>query len=156
MPFRARWFTGLLPLGLLPLLLSGFLADPVHREPPLNPEAPPSQEGPSRLAVLWTSGDREVALNVAFMYTHNAKVRGWFDEVTLIVWGPSSRLLSEDEELQEYVARMEEAGVEIVACRACADGYGVSGILESMGIDVRYMGEPLTEMLKGDWEILTF
>ncbi|MEJ2542401.1 MAG: DsrE family protein [Gemmatimonadota bacterium] len=122
----------------------------------MSPETLPSQEGPSRLAVLWTSGDREVALNVAFMYTHNAKARGWFDEVTLIVWGPSSRLLSEDEELQEYVVRMEEAGVEVVACRACADTYGVSEILEGMGIEVKYMGEPLTEMLKGDWEILTF
>jgi hypothetical protein len=156
MSFRGRWFRGLLALGFLPLLYSGFLADPVHRELPMSAEALPSQEGPSRLAVLWTSGDREVALNVAFMYTHNAKARGWFDEVTLIVWGPSSRLLSEDEELQEYVVRMEEAGVEVVACRACADTYGVSEILEGMGIEVKYMGEPLTEMLKGDWEILTF
>ncbi len=156
MSFRGRWFRGLLALGFLPLLYSGFFADPVHRELPMSPEALSSQERISRLAVLWTSGDREVALNTAFMYTHNAKVRGWFDEVTLIVWGPSSRLLSEDGELQEYVARMEEAGVEVVACRACADTYGVSEILEGMGIDVKYMGEPLTEMLKGDWEILTF
>ena len=156
MPFRARWSRGFLALGFLPLLYLGLMAHPIHGEPPQHPGAPFSQEVPSRLAVLWTSGDREVALNVAFMYTHNAKARGWFDEVTLIVWGPSARLLSEDGELQAYVRRMAEAGVEIVACRACADGYGVSAILEGMGIEVKYMGEPLTEMLKGDWEILTF
>jgi hypothetical protein len=34
-----------------------------------------------------------VAKNVCFMYTHNAKRRGWFDEVHLIVWGPSDKLL---------------------------------------------------------------
>lgn len=78
---------------------------------------------PSRLAVLWTSGDREVALKVAFMYTLNAKSRGWFDEVTLIIWGPSSRLLAQDEELQEYVQRMGEEGVTLVACKACADSW---------------------------------
>lgn len=111
---------------------------------------------PSRLAVLWTSGDREVALKVAFMYTHNAKLRGWFDEVTLIVWGPSSKLLSEDTELQESVKEMAEAGVEIVACQACADSYGVSEVLRGMGVDVKYMGMPLTEMLKSDWKVITF
>ena len=114
------------------------------------------QEQPSRLAVLWTSGDREVALKVAFMYTHNAKLRGWFDEVTLIVWGPSSKLLSEDQELQESVKEMAEAGVEVVACQACADSYGVSDVLREMGVDVKYMGMPLTEMLKSDWKVITF
>lgn len=117
---------------------------------------PPHTEEPSRLAVLWTSGDPEVATKVAFMYTLNAKRQGWFDEVTLIIWGPSSKLLAENAELQEEVAAMAEAGVEIVACKACADSYGVSKILEDMGIEVKYMGRPLTDMLKGDWEVITF
>jgi hypothetical protein len=111
---------------------------------------------PTRLAVLWTSGDREVALKVAFMYTLNAKSQGWFDEVTLIVWGPSSKLLAGDQELQEYVQRMAEEGVTVVACQACADSYGVSEELRALGIEVTYMGVPLTEMLKGDWKVLTF
>jgi hypothetical protein len=112
--------------------------------------------GQSRLAVLWTSGDRDVALKMTFMYTLNAKTQGWFDEVTLIVWGPSSKLLAEDPELQTEVARMAEAGIELVACKACADSYGVSEALEGIGIEVKYMGQPLTEMLKGDWKVLTF
>jgi len=110
----------------------------------------------SRLAVLWTSGDREVALNVAFMYTGAASRQGWFDQVLLIVWGPSARLLAEDPALQARVAAMQDEGVEVVACRACADGYGVTPVLEGLGIEVKFMGQPLTEMLKGDWEILTF
>ena len=110
----------------------------------------------SRLAVLWTSGDREVALKVAFMYTGAASRQGWFDEVLLIVWGPSARLLAEDPALQARVAAMQDEGVEVVACRACADGYGVTTVLEGLGIEVKFMGQPLTEMLKGDWEILTF
>lgn len=39
-----------------------------------------------KLIVLWTSGDKEVALNMVFMYTLNAKKKGWWDEVGLIVW----------------------------------------------------------------------
>ncbi len=115
-----------------------------------------AQQEPSRLAVLWTSGDPEVATKVAFMYTLNAKKQGWFDEVTLIVWGPSAKLLSVDPELQGAVGEMAAVGVEIVACKACADSYGVADVLAGLGIEVKYMGQPLTEMLKGDWKVLTF
>lgn len=114
------------------------------------------QVEPSKLGVLWTSGDRDVALKMVFMYTLNAKPSRWWDEVRFIVWGPSSKLLSEDEELQMGIARMIEAGVELVACKACADLYGVSEKLEELGIEVKYMGGPLTSMLKSDWVVLTF
>ncbi len=114
------------------------------------------QAEPSRLGVLWTSGDADVAHKVCFMYTHNAKEAGWFDEVKLIIWGPSSRLLAGDKELQARVKEMMESGVDVKACKACADMYGVSQKLSELGIDVKYMGGPLTNMLKGDWKILTF
>ena len=107
------------------------------------------------LVVLWTSGDRDVALKMVFMYTFNAKKRGWWKDVTFIVWGPSSRLLSEDAELQEGIARMKEAGIVLEACKACADQYGVSGSLSEMGIDVKYMGVPLTEYIRQK-HVITF
>lgn len=116
----------------------------------------PSEQQPSRLAVLWTSGDPEVATKVAFMYTVNAKRQGWFDDVTLIVWGPSANLLAQNQEIQAGVADMAEAGVEVVACKACADSYGVSEILEGLGVEVKYMGRPLTDILKSDDKVLTF
>ena len=122
-------------------------------------EVPPVQdemEAPSKLMVLWTSGDREVALKMVFMYTFNAKKRGWWDEVRFVVWGPSSKLLSEDKELQKGIKDMIEAGVEIQACKACADMYGVSDELAALGVDIKYMGVPLTDMLKGGWISLTF
>lgn len=106
------------------------------------------------LVVLWTSGDREVALNMVFMYTLNAKRRMWWGDVRLIVWGPSAKLLSEDRELQGEIAQMIEAGVVLEACKACADRYGVSADLEQLGIDVRYMGIPLTEYLKNGRHVL--
>jgi len=54
-------------------------------------------KAPSRLCVVWSSGDPGVAKNVCLMYAHNAKRRGWFDEVHLIVWGPSDKLLTENQ-----------------------------------------------------------
>jgi hypothetical protein len=106
------------------------------------------------LVVLWTSGDRDVALNMVFMYTFNAKRRNWWDDVRLVVWGPSSKLLAEDPELQAEITKMREAGVILEACKACADRYGVSNDLAQLGIDVRYMGVPLTEYLKEGRNVL--
>lgn len=108
------------------------------------------------LVVIWTSGDREVALTMVFMYTLNSKVRKWWQNVNFIVWGPSAKLLSEDKELQESIEKMKEAGIVLEACKACADMYGVSEKLGEMGIDVRYIGGALTSYIKEGRKVLTF
>ena len=122
----------------------------------LSAKATKANAEPSKLLVVWTSGDRDVALKMVYMYTFNAKKNGWWDEIRFLVWGPSSKLLSEDKELQDYVKKMKEEGVELLACKACADSYGVSEKLESLGIEVKYTGVPLTEMLKSGWTTITF
>lgn len=108
-----------------------------------------------KLVVLWTTRDREVVQNMIFMYTKNSKRYGWWDQVRLVVWGPSAKLLAVDLELQAELEELKEAGVELQACKACADRYGVSENLSNLGIEVLYMGEPLTEYLKGDWVTIT-
>jgi hypothetical protein len=108
------------------------------------------------LVVVWSSGDPEVAREMVFMYTLNAKTRGWWPGVTFVIWGPSAKLLSVDVELQGRVRKMLEAGVRVEACKACADDYGVTGSLEALGVDVRYMGVPLTEYLKEGRKVLSF
>lgn len=108
------------------------------------------------LVVVWTSGDREVARKMVFMYTKNSKLRDWWGRVRLVVWGPSARLLAADRELQEELEELKAAGVELIACNACADLYGVTDKLQALGIEVIYMGQPLTEMLKSGWTCLTF
>jgi hypothetical protein len=115
-----------------------------------------ANDDPSKLLVVWTSGDRDVALKMVYMYTFNAKKNGWWDEIRFLVWGPSAKLLSEDKELQDYVKKMKDQGVELLACKACADSYGVSEKLEALGVEVKYTGVPLTEMLKSDWTTITF
>lgn len=138
---------------LLFMMGTCFNASALEDKPPATDA---SLESPSKLLVVWTSGDREVALKMVFMYTFNAKKQGWWEEIRFLVWGPSSKLLSEDKELQAGIKQMKEAGVELVACKACADLYGVSDKLEALGIEVKYMGVPLTEMLKSDWTTITF
>ena len=140
----------LFPIGIsacLLVVLSGL-------NPLLLAQDKPSSD--NRLAVIWSSGDPEVANKVCLMYTQNAKRQKWFDEVTLIVWGPSAKLLATNRDLQTTIQSMLKDGVKIQACQACSDSYGVSDELRKLGIEVKYMGRPLTDILKQGWKVLTF
>lgn len=106
--------------------------------------------------VIWSSADVEVAENLVFMYTLNARLNSWWETVRLVIWGPTARLVAENAAMQEHISELLEAGVEVWACKACADKYGASGALEFHGINVLYMGIPLTEMLRQGWKQLTF
>lgn len=139
----------LLPVLLLPARINAQTENgPVTNETAMT-------ENKDKLVVLWTSGDREVALKMLFMYTYNAKKNGWWGEITLIVWGPSAKLLTEDSELQEYLQRIMDSGVEVRACKGCADEYGVSEKLEELGITVLYIGKEFTDYMKAGYQILT-
>ncbi len=109
-----------------------------------------------KLVVVWTSGDAEVAKKMVYMYTYNAKKYGWWKDITFIIWGPSSKLLAENTELQDYIKKMKEEGIILEACKACADMYEVSDKLTELGVDVKYMGTALTDYIKSERHVITF
>ncbi len=125
-------------------------------ESPALPANAIAQDEPSRLTVLWTSGDPDVAHRVGLMYSGAAQRAGWFDEVHLIVWGPSQRLLAADKDIQAAVQRMKDSGVKVEACIACANSYGLTERIRELGYEVKPMGPPLTEALKRGDKVLTF
>jgi hypothetical protein len=106
--------------------------------------------------IVWTSRDREVALKMVFMYAENCKKRQLMDTVRLLVWGPSGKLLVEDPQLQQRLNELKMAGVELYACKACADEYGISDKLSKLGITVIYTGSMLAELQKSGWHVLSF
>jgi len=109
----------------------------------------------NKLAVLWTSGDPDLAEKMVFMYTHNAKLNNWFEEVVLIIWGPSANLTAENAMIQEYIKKIQDAGVKTEACINCAKMYGVDKKLEALGVDVKGTGIPLSDYLKNGWSTLS-
>lgn len=107
------------------------------------------------LYVLWTNADPITAEKMVFMYTVNSLLKNWWEKVTLIIWGATAKLVSEDEHIQKMIKKALEAGVHISACKACADQLGVTETLEKLNIEVKYWGVPLTEILKNDETLLT-
>ena len=90
------------------------------------------------------------------MFTMQKK-NGWFENITFIIWGPSSKLLAEDEEVQDWLKKFKKEGVKLEACIWCTNQYGVTEDLKKMGVDVRGMGVSLTEYIKDSGkEVVTF
>jgi len=107
------------------------------------------------LCILWTSSEVETFDEMVFMYASNAKRKGWWEEVTIVIWGASARLAGNDEGVQLKIKRLIEGGVKVDACKACADDLSVSKTLESFGVEVKYWGQPLTKILKSGAKLIT-
>jgi hypothetical protein len=109
----------------------------------------------THLYVLWTNDNLITAEKMVFMYTINSLIHGWWKKVTLIVWGATAKLVSENADIQKKIKEALDAGVHVTACKACTDQLGVSETLEKLNIEVKYWGTPLTEILASEEKLLT-
>lgn len=107
------------------------------------------------LYVLWTNDNVVTSEKMVLMYTINSLKRGWWEEVTLIIWGATAKLVAENIEIQRKVKEALDVGVHVTACKACADELGVTDRLKDLGVEVKYWGMPLTEVLKNNEHLLT-
>ncbi|MBS3809637.1 MAG: DsrE family protein [Desulfobacterales bacterium] len=111
--------------------------------------------GKNHLYVLWTNADPVTSEKMVFMYTTNSLIRGWWEKVTLIIWGATAKLVDDNPAIREKIREAQEAGVHVTACKACADQLGATETLEKINVEVKYWGPPLTEILKNQEAILT-
>ena len=93
------------------------------------------------LHILWTNADPVVFDKMVLMYAVNSLVRGWWEKVTVILWGETARLAAADPAVR--------------ACITCAKELGVEQALRDMGLEVISWGPPLTELLKTRAPLLT-
>jgi len=109
-----------------------------------------------KIHVLWTTGEKEVAMKVIFPYLLNAKANGWWDEINLIIWGPSAMLVGDDLQIHSQLQDIMDSGITVEACQACSDAYRVTAKLIGLGITVRYMGLPFTDYINSSDKLITF
>jgi hypothetical protein len=110
----------------------------------------------NKLLIVWSTAEIEVAKKMVLLYSSVILPRGYWDQAHLMIWGPSAKLLSENEALQEMVSKIKQTGVKLTCCVVCSDEYGVSEKLASLGIDMIHTGEVLTDALQKDWKVITF
>lgn len=109
----------------------------------------------SKLNILWTTTNKETIFKMISMYSINAIKNKWWDEVEIIIWGGSAKLVGEDPQVQTEVLEMIHAGVKVKACQACTDSFGVTDRIKKLGVELDYMGQPLTQILKNDEKLLS-
>jgi len=111
----------------------------------------------NELLIVWSSGEKEVAKKLVLLYGSVMLERKYWDSATIMIWGPSAKLLADDVELQEQMQVVQKSGVKFNACVVCTDEYGVSKKLKSLGVELIHTGEMLTEALQSDTiKVITF
>lgn len=108
-----------------------------------------------KLNILWTNSDELMFDKMVAMYARNAKINGWWNEITVLIWGSTAKLAAESELIGLRIQELLQVGVTVVACKSCSDSLGTTNKLEQMGIDVKYLGEELTRILKSDEKLLS-
>ena len=109
-----------------------------------------------KVFLVVSSGDREVVKWPALTYALNAKKRKWMDDVKVIIFGPAEELAARDSEIQAKLREVQEAGVEVLACKACSDDWNITDSIERAGFKVEYVGPIISQLLKDGWASLTF
>jgi len=108
-----------------------------------------------KLNILWTTDNKDTVFNMVSMYATNSVKNNWWNEVNVIIWGASAKLVGNDTQVQTEVLEMIARGVKVEACKACSDNLGVTEKLIQLGVNVRYMGNALTEYLKSDEKFIS-
>jgi len=109
----------------------------------------------SELYILWTTDNAITAEKMVCMYGHNALLKGWWDKVTIIIWGAASLLVAENKEIQKKILEMKSDGVKFSACIRCAAELDVVDEIDSLDIELIKWGEPLTDLIKSEKKLLT-
>ena len=107
------------------------------------------------LHILWTNADPLTSENMVFMYGINSLRMGWWDKVTIVIWGATAKLAADNELIAGKIKDAINANVHLSACKACADNLGVSDTLEDMGIEIKYWGDGLTDLIKNNKKLIT-
>lgn len=109
--------------------------------------------------VIVSSGEEAVEKAMTgMMYAINAKKHNWLDDVNLMFFGPSEKMIAKgaNEQVSGLLKQAIELGITPVACRAISDRDEISTSLKGLGVDVEYVGTILSSYIKKDYQVLTF
>ena len=108
-----------------------------------------------KLFILWTNADPITSELMVFRYSEKAILDNWWDEITIIIWGATSELVAKNTTIQNRLKEISDNGVNISACKTCADALGVDGKISELGIELKYWGELLTKIIKENDKLIT-
>ncbi len=85
------------------------------------------------------------------MYAVNALKHAWMEEVKLIFFGPAEALVIQDPLLQELIQEYQNEAGTAVACKFIADRDDHGDEISALGIEVKYVGELISNLIKAGY-----
>lgn len=82
------------------------------------------------------------------MYAVNALKQNWMSDVKLIFFGPSEKLLLEDEGMKDFLSQFNELKGESVACKFISDRDETSVKIEKLGVKIEFVGSLISDYVK--------
>jgi hypothetical protein len=64
----------------------------------------------AHLHILWTNGDELTFDKMVAMYSRNAMLHHWWEEITLIIWGSPAKLTAESELVAQRIKELIQVG----------------------------------------------
>jgi len=98
-----------------------------------------------RLLIVIATADREKAL-AGLMYAKNAWAAAWFEDVKVVFFGPSEKLIVRDDEVANEMQKASVIG-ESFACKAISEKEGISEDLEKLGLTVVGVGPIVSKFI---------
>ncbi len=108
------------------------------------------------LHIIWTNGDPMTSENMVMMYAKNSMLNGWWDKVTVVLWGAPQKLIFENEAVHTEMEFARDAGVKFSACSSCANNLGLAEALQKEGVEVIRWGQKLTLLMQNGKHVLSF
>lgn len=109
----------------------------------------------NKLTILWTNADPVTSEFMVFMYAENSLKYKWWQEVEIIVWGATAKLVVDHKRIQEKLLDIHKKGVRVRFCISCAKKLGIEEDIKGLGFEIDKMGQPLTDVLKNNGKLLT-
>ena len=82
-------------------------------------------------------------------------LNGWWDKVTVVIWGAPQKLIFENESVRAEMEFARDAGVEFSACSSCANNLQLTDALKADGIEVIRWGQKLSLLLQNGRHVIT-
>jgi len=101
----------------------------------------------NKIIVIISTANLDKA-RTGMMYAVNALKQGWMEDVKIVFFGPAQKLINEDIELQQYLKEYQNNEKNAVVCKYIADRDNTSKQAEALNMNVEYVGELISGLIK--------
>ncbi len=107
------------------------------------------------LAVISVSSNLEVFESMMASIASTSKTSNW-NQILLIFWGPSTKLLISDEMVRSKMEALKSQGVFVKVCKSSAEEFNVIEEIIWSHLDLIDTRDPVKEYQEKGWAVLIF